>query len=99
MSSCKQGKNSERFGISDRTENPCKRPLSIQPTYSYRLFPGGILRRALMKTFKRNNGSLVDLNEPVVIDICMTCDLYQNLTTTFTQLRLEIVAGMLFIVK
>eukprot|EP00111_Clytia_hemisphaerica_P010613 TCONS_00031020-protein len=55
---------------------------------------GGILRRALMKTFKRNSGSLVDLNEPVVIDICMTCDLYQTLTTTFTQLRLEIVAGL-----
>jgi len=47
-----------------------------------------------MKTFKKSHTSLADLNEPVVIDICMTCDLYQTVATTFTQLRLEIVAGM-----
>ena len=48
-----------------------------------------------MKTFKRatNSNSLIDLNEPVVVDICMTCDLFQTLATTFTQLRMDIVAG------
>lgn len=49
-----------------------------------------------MKTFRRSDAGVVDLNEPLVIDICMTCDLYQTLTNTLTQLRLEIVAGICF---
>lgn len=62
------------------------------------LFSGGMLRRALIKTFKRatGNNSLINLNEPVVVDICMTCDLFQTLATTFTQLRMSIVAGKSF---
>ena len=61
-------------------------------------FSGGMLRRALIKTFKRatGNNSLINLNEPVVVDICMTCDLFQTLATTFTQLRMSIVAGKSF---
>lgn len=59
------------------------------------ILSGSMLRRALIKTFKRATGSnsLLNLNEPVVVDICMTCDLFQTLATTFTQLRMSIVAG------
>lgn len=55
---------------------------------------GSILRRAFMKTFKKISSGVVDLNEPIVIDICMTCDLYRTLTATLSQLKLEIVASL-----
>lgn len=52
-----------------------------------------------MKTFKKISSGVVDLNEPIVIDICMTCDLYRTLTATLSQLKLEIVASKVFIIQ
>ena len=36
---------------------------------------------------------MVDINEPIVMDICVSCDLYRTLATSLNQVRMEIVAG------
>lgn len=55
---------------------------------------GGKLRRAFLKAFKKSSNEVVDINEPIVMDICMSCDLYQTLTSTLKQVKLEIVADI-----
>ncbi|XP_047141200.1 ubiquitin-protein ligase E3B isoform X1 [Hydra vulgaris] len=54
---------------------------------------GRLLRRAFMKTFKKPSETL-DLNEPIVMDICTSCDLYRTLTVSLIQLKMEIVAAL-----
>ena len=48
-----------------------------------------------MKTFKKVCSSEnVNMNEPIVADICSSCDLYRTLAKTLTQFKMEIVAGL-----
>ena len=37
-----------------------------------------------------------DLKDPVVLDVCQICEMYQVLAATLTQLRMEIFSGSLF---
>lgn len=56
---------------------------------------GSLLRKAFMRTFKKGSFSEnINLNEPVVADICSSCDLYRTLAKTLAQFKMEIVAGL-----
>lgn len=57
------------------------------------LYTGGKLRKAFLKAFKKSSNEMVDINEPIVMDICVSCDLYRTLATSLNQVRVEIVAG------
>ena len=70
--------------------------VNTMPSSSVGESKGSLLRRAFLKTFKKTTCENVNVNEPVVSDICSSCDLFRVLANTLTQYKLEIVAGLGF---
>ena len=56
----------------------------------------GLLKRAFGRSSRSSEkAGYRDLKDPIVLDVCQTCEMYQVLAATLTQLRMEIFAGML----
>ena len=56
----------------------------------------GLLKRAFGRSTRSvQKATFRDLKDPMVLDVCQTCEMYQVLAATLTQLKMEIFAGKL----
>ena len=63
-------------------------------------FLSGLIKRAFGKSVNRSSSSRqgpIDLSNPTVADVCHTCELFQSLTNTLTQVRMDVIAGIVAI--
>eukprot|EP00795_Rhopilema_esculentum_P015545 gene15545-6809_t len=70
-------------------------PYPIQSINQKKSSEKGLLRRAFGRSVKSMQKSgYRDLKDPVVLDVCQICEMYQVLAATLTQLRMEIFSAL-----
>ena len=63
-------------------------------------FLSGLIKRAFGRSVNRSSSSRqgpIDLSDPTVADVCHTCELFQSLTNTLTQVRMDVIAGIFLV--
>ena len=64
-------------------------------TSSATFFFTGLFKRAFGRSARSTQKSTYrDLKDPVVLDVCQACEMYQVLAATLTQLKMDIFAGL-----